>query len=109
MTRILMLLALTAGLAAPAAFAQSTTPKVLKKIPVEFPAEAVRKGVDRGVFKARLTIDGDGNVTETQIVETNPAKARVMVATVVESLGKWRFEGSGKPITFEIQLVLEAD
>jgi periplasmic protein TonB len=109
MNRTLTLLALAAGLAAPAAFAQSTTPKVVKKIPVEFPADAVRKGVDRGVFKARLTIDGEGNVTESNIVETTPAKARMLNASVLESLGKWRFEGAGKPATFEMQVVLTAD
>lgn len=109
MNRTLTLLALAAGLAAPAAFAQSTTPKVVKKIPVEFPADAVRKGVDRGVFKARLTIDGEGNVTESSIVEATPAKAKLLNASVLESLGKWRFEGAGKPATFEMQVVLTAD
>ena len=87
MNRTLTLLALAAGLAAPATFAQSTTPKVVKKIPVEFPADAVRKGVDRGVFKARLTIDGEGNVTESSIVEATPAKAKLLNASVLESLG----------------------
>lgn len=111
MTRVLILLALAlaAGLATPGAFAQSATPKVVKKIPVEFPADAVRKGVDRGVFKARVTIDGEGNVTESSIVEATPAKARMLTASVLESLGKWRFEGAGKPATFEMQVVLTAD
>jgi TonB family protein len=109
MNRTLTLLALAAGLAAPATFAQSTTPKVVKKIPVEFPADAVRKGVDRGVFKARLTIDGEGNVTDSSIVEATPAKAKMLNASALESLGKWRFEGAGKPATFEMQVVLTAD
>ncbi|HET7866329.1 MAG TPA: TonB family protein [Burkholderiaceae bacterium] len=109
MTRTLILLALAAGLTLPGAFAQSTTPKVVKKIPVEFPPDAVRKGVDRGVFKARLTIDGEGNVTDSSIVEATPAKAKMLNASVLESLGKWRFESAGKPATFEMQVVLTAD
>lgn len=108
MLRSLTALALLAALAAPAAHAQ-TAPKVVKKVPLEFPAEAVRKGVDRGVLKARLTIDGSGAVTEASIVETTPSKAKVLNEPVLEVLNKWKFEGNGKPTTFDLQVVLTAD
>ncbi len=108
MLRSLTALALLAALAAPTAQAQ-TAPKVVKKVPLEFPAEAVRKGVDRGVLKARLTIDGSGAVTESTIVETTPSKAKVLNEPVLEVLNKWKFEGNGKPTTFDLQVVLTAD
>ncbi len=90
------------------AWAQAT-PKVTKKVPMDFPEEAIRKGVDKGVLKARLTVDGGGAVTDVAIVDAQPAKARMLTAAVVETLNKWRFEGSGKAATFEMQVVMSAD
>ncbi len=84
-------------------------PKILKKVPPEFPAEATRKGVEKGVLKARVTVDGGGAVTEVAIVETQPTSARILNASVVSALNQWRFEGSGKASTFELQVVLTAD
>ena len=101
------LLALTL-LAAPA-WAQTAAPKVVKKVPMDFPDEAIRKGVDKGVLKARLTVDGAGAVTDVAIIEASPAKARVLTTAVVEALNRWRFEGSGKSATFEMQVVMSAD
>ena len=100
------LLALTL-LAAPAW--SQTAPKVVKKVPMDFPDEAIRKGVDKGVLKARLTVDGAGAVTDVAIIEASPAKARVLTTAVVEALNRWRFEGSGKSATFEMQVVMSAD
>lgn len=110
-TPILLPLALLLSLAAAptAVLAQSAAPKVVKKVPLEFPADAVRRGVDRGVLKARLTIDGGGSVTEASIVETTPVKAKILNESVLEVLNKWKFEASGKPATFDMQLVLQAD
>ena len=107
--KTLSAMALLAALGHTPAFAQSATPKVLKKVPLEFPAEAVRKGVDRGVLKARLTIDGSGAVTDASIIETTPSKAKMLNEPVLEVLNKWRFEGNGKPTTFDMQVVLTAD
>ena len=99
--------ALAAATAGPA-LAQST-PKIVKKVPPEFPAEAVRKGVDRGVMKAKLTIDDKGVPTEVSIVEAQPPKARILNETLIESLKTWRFEGQGKPTSFELQIVFAAE
>ncbi|MFY9514235.1 MAG: TonB family protein [Rubrivivax sp.] len=108
-TLLLALVLALSTVAATPALAQSTAPKVLKKVPLEFPPEAVRRGVDRGVLKARLTIDGAGAVTDASIVETTPSKAKILNDSVLEVLNKWKFEGSGKPATFDMQLVLQAD
>lgn len=85
------------------------SPKVVKKVPPEFPAEAIRKGVDRGVLKAKLTIDEKGVPTEVAVVEAQPPKARILSDTLVESLKNWRFEGQGKPTSFELQIVFAAE
>jgi periplasmic protein TonB len=102
--------ALAAALLIPAAPALADqAPKILKKVPPEFPAAATRKGVDKGVLKVRVTVDGSGAVTEATIIETQPSAARVLNDSVVSALNQWRFEGSGKPSTFELQVVLTAD
>ncbi|NRF66340.1 TonB family protein [Aquincola sp. S2] len=80
-------------------------PKVIKKVPPEFPEEAVRKKVTDGVLKAKLSIDGSGAVTDVQIVEAMPAKARVFNESAVSALSKWKFEASGKAESVEIKLV----
>ncbi len=98
------------ALAAPApALAQSTNPKVVKKVPLDFPGEALRKGVDRGVLKTRVTIDANGKPTEVAVLETQPAKARILNDTVIEALQQWRWEGQGKPASFDLQIVFTAE
>ncbi len=96
------------GAAAPAAMAQAV-PKTLKKVPAEFPREAARKGADRGVLKARLTVDANRVPTEVTITDTQPSKARILNDSVIAALNGWRFEGAGKPATFELQIVLTSD
>lgn len=95
--------ALLLGLAA--AFAAAADPKVIKKVPPEFPGEAVRRNVTDGTLKAKLTIDGQGAVTDVQIVEAVPAKARIFNEAAVAALSKWRFESTGKGESVEIKLV----
>jgi periplasmic protein TonB len=102
-------LALAMVLCSSAALAQNPAPKVVKKVPMEFPGEAARKGIDRGVLKARVTIDGAGVPTEIAIVDTQPAKARVLNDSVIAALNNWRFESLGKPATFEMQVVMTAE
>jgi periplasmic protein TonB len=101
--------ALLMALWSSAALAEGPNPKVLKKVPMEFPQEAVRKGVERGVLKARVTIDGAGVPTEVSIIDFQPAKARVLNDAVVATLNLWRFESLGKPATFEMQVVMSAE
>jgi periplasmic protein TonB len=110
-TRVSTAAALLLGMAlsSSVAMAQSTNPKVVKKVPMEFPGEAARKGVDRGVLKARVTIDGAGVPTEVAILDTQPAKARVLNDSVIAALTGWRFESLGKPSTFEMQVVMTAE
>lgn len=80
-------------------------PKILKKVPPEFPGEATRKGITDGVLKAKLSIDGGGAVTGVEIVEATPAKAKIFNDAATTALNQWKFEASGKPQTFELKLV----
>jgi periplasmic protein TonB len=102
-------LVLGLALSSSPALAQNPTPKIVKKVPMEFPGEAARKGIDRGVLKARVTIDGAGVPTEVAIVDTQPAKARVLNDSVIAALNGWRFESLGKATTFEMQVVMTAE
>jgi protein TonB len=83
--------------------AAMAAPKVIKKVPPEFPAEATRKGVNAGSVKAKLTIGPDGSVLDVEIVAAEPR--RVFDRASIEALKGWKFEGSGQKETHEIKLV----
>jgi protein TonB len=55
--------------------AAHASPKLIKRVPPEFPREAVQASVDSGVVKAKMSIDADGKVTEVTIVEAQPRRA----------------------------------
>ena len=84
-------------------------PKVVKKVPPEFPSEATRKGITDGVLKAKLSIDGSGAVTEVAIVEATPAKAKIFNDAATSALNQWKFEATGKPQSFELKLVFSQE
>jgi len=98
-----------AGALAPAHALADGAPKIVKKVPPEFPAEATRKGVTDGVLKAKLSIDGAGAVTEVAILEATPAKAKVFNDAATSALNQWKFEGTGKPQSFELKLVFSQE
>ena len=109
MTRTFQALVAGALLAASLCSVAADSPKVLKKVPPEFPAEAARKGISDGVLKASLNIDATGGVTEVTIVEAQPSKARIFNEAAIEALKKWKFEGTGKAQTFELKLVFQQE
>ncbi len=109
LTQLASAFSLALVMACGSAFAQGVAPKVLKKVPMDFPDEAARKGIDKGVLKARVTIDGAGVPTSVAIIETQPPKARVLNDSVAAALNNWRFESLGKPHTFDMQVVMTAE
>ena len=72
------------------ALAAHATPKVVKKVPPDFPREATQKGINTGVVKAKLTIEADGKVSDVEIVEAEPK--RVFDRAVKAALMEWKFE-----------------
>ena len=91
-------------LASPLAFA---SPKVVKKVPPEFPAEAMRKNITAGTVRAKLTIAPDGKVLEVEILEADPK--RIFDKVSIEALKEWRFEASAEKQTHEVKLVFRND
>ncbi len=90
-----------------AATLAQANPKVTKKVPPEYPAEAVRKNISSGSVRAKLTIAADGKVTNVEIVDANPK--RVFDKATVAALMEWRFDTGGKDETYEIKLVFRND
>ena len=78
-------------------------PKVIKKVPPEFPREAQQASVSSGAVKARMSIEADGKVSAVEIIESQPRK--VFDRAVKQALMDWRFEASGEKQTHEVKLV----
>lgn len=100
-------LSLTFALALATATAVHAAPKVLKKVPPEFPAEATRKHINTGTVKAKLTIGADGKVIDVEILEAEPK--RVFDRATIEALKEWRFEASADKQTHEVKLIFNND
>ncbi len=101
-----LLLAFSLALATLAAQAD---PKVLKKVPPEFPEEAARRAITDGVLKVKVSVDGQGAVTGVQVLEAVPPKAKIFNDAAVAALNKWRFEASGKAESVELKLVFSQE
>ena len=86
------------------ALAAQATPKVIKKVPPEFPSEASKKGISTGSVKAKMTIEADGKVSDVEIVEAEPK--RVFDRAVKAALMEWKFE-PGEKGTHEVKLVFK--
>ncbi|MDM4766462.1 energy transducer TonB [Pelomonas sp. SE-A7] len=83
--------------------AAQAAPKVVKKVPPEFPREAAQKGISNGSVKAELAIDPDGKVSKVTVLEAEPK--RVFDKAVTAALLEWKYEGSGEKQTAEVKLV----
>ena len=76
--------------------------QLVSKVDPEFPREAVQAGADKGLVKARMTVDGTGEVTRVEILEASPR--RVFDRTVVKTLSQWRFNAGASGRTVEIDV-----
>jgi len=100
-TRLVRLAATAACVGALSAFAASDA-QLISKIDPEFPREAVQAGADKGLVRARMTLDGSGEVVRVEILEANPR--RVFDRTVVKTLSQWRFNAGASGRTVEIDV-----
>lgn len=91
-----------AGAFAVAALAASGEATVVSKVDPEFPREAVQAGADRGSVKARMTVDGSGEVVRVEILEAQPR--RVFDRAVVKTLSQWRFNpgSAGRQVDIDV-------
>lgn len=74
----------------------------VSKPEMDYPREALRKGIYSGRVVARLSIDEKGNVTEVRIVEANPP--RVFDRDVIANLMQWKFQGDGGKYIGEVEI-----
>jgi len=90
---------------APAAPALAAA-KLVTRVEPDYPREAIVAGAERGNVKARMTLDGNGNVTRVEVVEANPR--RLFDRAVVRALSQWHFnEGpSGRTVETEVEFKL---
>jgi len=113
MFRTALSMLLAAGVLAAAATvptaAWANPPKVLKKVPPEFPGEAARKGITEGVLKVTVKIDDKGSVSDVQVTEASPPKAKIFTSAAIDALKQWKFEASGAPQTMDLKLVFQQD
>ena len=107
MSRIarIALLALAAFTTVPHAVAAESA-RLVTRVDPEFPREALQAGADKGVIKARLTLDGSGNVTRVEIVEPNPR--RLFDRSVVRALSSWKFNEGPAGRTYEQEIAFQA-
>ena len=86
------------------ALAAQAVPKVVKKVPPEFPSEAAKKGISTGSVKAKLNIEADGKVSSVEILEAEPK--RIFDKAVIAALMEWKFE-PGEKASHEVKLVFK--
>jgi protein TonB len=72
-----------------------------------FPKEAIRAGVERGTVVARMQIDENGNVTNVDIVSSDPP--RVFDKEVKRALSLWKFKAEGDKYVGEIEIGFKLD
>jgi len=76
--------------------------EVVTKVEPEFPREAVQAGVDKGLVKARMTVDGTGEVTRVEVLDAQPR--RIFDRAVVKTLSQWRFNAGSSGRLVEIDV-----
>ena len=101
----LALAACATFLSVPQALAAESA-RLVSRVDPEFPREALQAGADKGVIKARLTLDGSGNVTRVEIVEANPR--RLFDRSVVRALSAWKFNEGPAGRTFDQEIAFQA-
>jgi protein TonB len=75
---------------------------IVSKESPTFPSEALDEGIESGVVKVRISVDGSGTVTNVEIVDANPKK--IFDKAVKRSVTKWKYASTGESDTIETTL-----
>ncbi len=75
---------------------------VLSRQQPNFPRDAARQGVESGSVRARITINGGGDVTNVTILQARPL--RVFDRSVVSALSLWKFNPGTDGRTYETEI-----
>jgi protein TonB len=95
-------------IAPPAPVAPAPKPAVRKGlVPVEiikpqYPREAIRAGVQRGMVVCLLNVDEKGNVTDVKVKSAEPP--RVFDREVIQTLMRWKFIPDGEKYVAEVEI-----
>jgi protein TonB len=81
--------------------------KIIQREAPSFPREALLANVSAGSVKARLSVDGGGNVTKVEILEAQPR--RIFDREVQRTLMRWKFEATGQTQTAETEVVFNRE
>jgi len=73
----------------------------------DFPREALAAGIDKGIVRARLSIDAGGRVTGVEIVESQPR--RVFDRAVTRTLARWTYEPGSPGRTTDVEIAFSRD
>jgi protein TonB len=82
-------------------------PRAIRRTLPVFPSEAIKAGIKTGRVLARVTIDADGRVTESQILSARPPG--YFERESQSALTSWRFEPSGRSIFADVELLFARD
>jgi protein TonB len=93
------ILALALSLGATSAFADLTP---ISRVEPEFPREANIAGVEKGLVRARMTVDSSGEVSRVEILDAAPR--RVFERAVIKTLSQWKFAPGGDGRSMEIDI-----
>ena len=72
-----------------------------------FPREALRRDIDRGMVRARLTIDAQGKVSAVAILEASPHG--VFEGAVRSALSHWKFAPGGAGRSTDVDVAFKRD
>lgn len=75
---------------------------VLSRVQPEFPHEAVAIGAEEGHVRARLMIDGAGEVTRVEVLKATPR--RVFDRAVIRALAQWHFNSGSGDRSYEVDI-----
>ena len=78
-------------------YAQETTRKVVKKVPVPYPQALKDKGI-QGAVRLKVLIKSDGSVKDTELLGGNP----ILAESAQKSVSQWKFAPANSDSSVEI-------
>jgi TonB family protein len=78
-------------------YAQDSTHKILKKVPVAYPQDLKDKGI-QGAVRLKVFIKADGSVKDTQLLGGNP----ILAESAQKSVSQWKFAPGNSDSSVEV-------
>lgn len=84
------------------AYAQDTGRKVVRKLPVQYPAILKARGIG-GTVRLKVFIKADGSVRDTEVLGGNA----ILAESAQKSVMQWKFSPASSETTTEISVVFD--